>query len=207
MKLEQLMADYEAQLDAINQMIRDKEKENGNLAFDEAIENLDKELENALNPQNLAQMVNQALTQGFIDLDGEIISTENLLTQMLETSGEAFTALGQTLRAELIDGLEVAKKLASELGSSINGIGFTTNSRSALSVASANNQLNSRMVSGLDAVKTVGRQMEQIVNVTFDKLLNIEGNFDSTILSDVEVMLDNAKNEITYTISKALTTT
>ena len=126
---------------------------------------------------------------------------------MLETSGEAFTALGQTLRAELIDGLEVAKKLASELGSSINGIGFTTNSRSALSVASANNQLNSRMVSGLDAVKTVGRQMEQIVNVTFDKLLNIEGNFDSAILSDVEVMLDNAKNEITYTISKALTTT
>ena len=206
LKLEDLMSQYEEQLEVINQMIRDREKEKGNEAFDSAIEDLDQKLENALDPKNLAQMVNQALTQGFIDLGGEVISTENLLTQMLETSGEAFTALGQTLRNELIDGLQVAKGLASDLGSVINGIGFSNNARSVMSVSSASSQLTSRMVGGLDAVSTVGRQVEQAINLTFKNLLNVEGNLDSTILADVELMLDNAKNEITYSVAKALQT-
>lgn len=206
LKLEDLMSQYEEQLEVINQMIRDREKEKGNEAFDSAIEDLDQKLENALDPKNLAQMVNQALTQGFIDLGGEVISTENLLTQMLETSGEAFTTLGQTLRKELIDGLQVAKGLASDLGSAINGIGFSNNARSVMSVSSASSQLTSRMVGGLDAVSTVGRQVEQAINLTFKNLLNVEGNLDSTILADVELMLDNAKNEITYSVAKALQT-
>ena len=206
LKLKELMTQYEEQLEAMNQMIRDKEKENGNNAFDTAIEELDKKLEESLDAKNLAQMVNQALTKGFIDLEGEVITTENLLTQMLESSGEAFTALGKTLRKELIDGLKVAKELASGLGSTINGIGFSNNSRSIFSISDASSQLTSRMVDSLGTVGTIGRQVEQSVTLSFGTLLNVEGNLDSSILSDVEMMIDNAKTEITYSVAKALQT-
>lgn len=206
LKLKELMTQYEEQLETMNQMIRDKEKENGNNAFDAAIEELDKKLEESLDAKNLAQMVNQALTKGFIDLEGEVITTENLLTQMLETSGEAFTALGKTLRTELVDGLKVAKELATGLGSTINGIGFSNNSRSVFSVSDASSQLTSRMVDGLGAIGMIGRQIEQSVTLSFGTLLNVEGNLDSSILSDVEMMIDNAKTEITYSVAKALQT-
>ena len=38
MKLQQLREEYEAQQKVINDMIRDKEKENGNTRFDEEME-------------------------------------------------------------------------------------------------------------------------------------------------------------------------
>ena len=207
LKLEQLMLEYEEQVEAMNQMIRDKEKENGSNAFDNMLNELDEKLEESLDEKALANMVNQALTQGFIALDGEIISTENLLTQMLERSGEAFTALGQTLRDELIEGLEVAKGLIAEIGGlsfngkSVSSITATSNSRSVQDYGLTTASVNSRSLSTLSA-----SQMAQTIQVTFDKLLNVEGNFDSALLSDVERMISVAKDEVTYAISRALST-
>ena len=53
-------------------MIRDKEKENGNNRFDEEMDKLDQELEEALDPQNIADLVNKALVDGFVTIGDEV---------------------------------------------------------------------------------------------------------------------------------------
>ena len=196
LKLEQLMKEYKEQQEVIDQMLNDKNHQEGSDRFDEALEELDKELEDALSAENLAEMVNQALTNGFIKLDGEIIKTETLLTNMLENSGDLFLATGQLIQTELIDGLKVAQGLMSDISnltSSITG-------RSLINTASYSltPEVSTRSI-------TPSQTQAPNISLNFDQFLNVEGNLDTTLMLDLESKLRQAMNEVTYKISQALT--
>ena len=198
LKLEQLYKELAEQQQVLDEMLNDKAHEDGNQAFDDAEQALDEALEESLSAENLAQMVNQALTQGFIQLDGEIIKTETLLSNMLENSGEAFLATGQLLREELIDGLTIAQGLMAELSASSR----------TLSIPS----LSSESVQAYQTIPNTSRAIQasgagstaQTISVAFDQLLNVEGNLDTTLMLDLETKLRQAMDQVTLNISKAL---
>lgn len=199
-KLEELLQQLQEQQEVVDQMWDDKLHEEANDRFDEALDELDKELEDALDAKNLAQMVDQALTNGFIKLDGEIIKTENLLTAMLENSGDLFLATGQLIKTELIDGLKVAQGLMSDISSLTSAI--TGRSRS-IELSSTYGLTPTLTTASIDTASLSSRASS--INVSFDQLLNVEGNLDTTLMLDLENKLRQAMNEVTYSISQALT--
>ena len=199
-KLEELLQQLQEQQEVVDQMWDDKLHEETNDRFDEALDELDKELEDALDAKNLAQMVDQALTNGFIKLDGEIIKTETLLTNMLENSGELFLATGKLIQTELIDGLKVAQGLMSDISSLTSSI--TGRSRS-IELSSTYGLTPTLTTASIDTASLSSRASS--INVSFDQLLNVEGNLDTTLMLDLENKLRQAMNEVTYSISQALT--
>ena len=61
LKLEQLKEQYKEQLEAINDMIKDHEREQANQMLEDEKDKLTEEMENALTAENLANAVNNAL--------------------------------------------------------------------------------------------------------------------------------------------------
>ena len=59
------MEEYAEQEKLINDLIRDREHELGQNRFDEEMDRADEELENALDPKNVADLVNQAIANVF----------------------------------------------------------------------------------------------------------------------------------------------
>ena len=203
LKLQQLLDEYEAQQEVINNMIRDNEHQKGDQAFQDAIDEVDEKLEQSLSEKALAELVNQALTKGFINLNGEIIETENLLTKMLEDSGDLFKATGQLIKDELIDSLQVAKSLMSEISSfSISGVGSKSRSTDLYTVSGYD--LTTDVLQNRSLGLATGSMGGTSVSLTFDNLLNIQGNLDHTILGEVQTMLDHAQNQIINKVSRAL---
>lgn len=200
LKLQQLMDEYEAQQEIINNMIRENEHQKGDQAFQDALDKADEKLEEMLDPKSLANLVNQALTTGFVTLNGEIVEVSNLLVQMLEDSGDLFTAVGETLKSELIDSLIVAKELMMDISS------LTTTRSVDLGVGTAGYDLTTSALQSRSLNLASGSIGTASVSLTFENLLNIEGNLDHTILGEVQVMLDEAQNQIIHKVSRALTT-
>ena len=201
LKLEQLMEEYREQQEAIDKMLQDKMHEEGNSRYDEAIEELDKELEDLLTPESLASMVSEALEKGFISLNGEVIKTENLLTEMLKNSGDLFLATGQLIQSELIDGLKVAQSLMSDIAKlNSSYLGSARSMTMDTSTYTLTPNVNTRSIDTRGMATSTPS-----VTVSFDQLLNVEGNLDTSLMLDLETKLRQAMDEVTRSISQALT--
>lgn len=200
LKLEQLMEEFKEQQKVIDEMLNDKNHQDGLDRFDEALEALDEELEDLLEPESLAQMVSQALEKGFIKLNGEVIKTENLLTQMLENSGDLFKATGQLLKTELIDGLKVAQGLLKDVSSLSASI--TGNNSRAISLPQTSGLAPLSRAVAVDTSTMVASVPN--VTVSFGQLLNVEGNLDTSLMLELDTKLRQAMNEVTHSISQAL---
>ena len=205
-RLEQLKEEYAQAMEDLNQMIRDKEHENGLDAFDQAISDLDTALENALDPENLADLVNQALSKGFVELNGVVYQTENLLHNMLTSTTDGFFALGQTLKQELIEGLEVCKTLFVEIGALASGLGSSVATSTAKARSLVSDGFNLPASYSLDGLTSSIQNFTQNVSISFDSLLSVDGNLDHTILGEVEQMLVQAKSEVVHEIATSLQT-
>ena len=198
LKLQQLLEEYKAQQKVIDDMIRDKEKENGNIRFDEEMEKLDQELEDALDPQNIADLVNKALVDGFVTIGDEVIALDTLMTDWLTETGDGLYAIGDILREELVGNLKTAQEL-------LAGMGIT-------SLGTLNGVQNSNMLPQTDAIKATleaGKQLtdqalSKLSSVSIGSLLNIEGNLTEDLLPQVERMLETAKVEVVNEIAAEL---
>lgn len=200
LRLQQLKEEYDAQLEVINQMIRDNEKQLGNDRFDEEMEKIDEEKEETLSAENLADMVNKALADGFVTIGGEVIELNTLMTDWLNETGDGLTAVGSYLKSELIDNLRVAQGLLQNMGAiSVNGI--YTPGGSPRSVGNTDSIANmSRSLSNVGQLKST----EVNSNVTIGNILTVEGNVTEDSLDNLQVMLDEAKNSLLEDIAKEL---
>ena len=198
LKLQQLREEYEAQQKVINDMIRDKEKENGNTRFDEEMEKLDQELEDALDPQNIADLVNKALVDGFVTIGDEVIALDTLMTDWLTETGDGLYAIGDILREEMIGNLRTAQELLAGMGITSLGTLGDIQSGSTLpqtEIAKAT----------LEAGKQLTDQaLSKLASVSIGSLLNIEGNLTEDLLPEVERMLESAKVEVVNEIAAEL---
>ena len=100
LKLEQLKEDYKKQLEAMNEMIKDHEREMTNQTFEDESQRLDDKMEEALKTEKLMQSVNQALSTGFVTIGEQAIKLNDLLVDQLKEAKELWgdiASLGQAI--------------------------------------------------------------------------------------------------------------
>ena len=180
-RLEQLKKEYEEQQEAINDMIRENEKNLMNDRFDEEQEKLDEELEDLLSPENLVKVVNEAISSGMITLGDEVISLNELMTNWIDETGDGLYALGDSIKNDLIGNLQMAKSVLDDMGfkGSVN----------IPSLASALGEFRGGSTS----------------NVSFNApLLQVEGNVDKNVFEDLQSEMKKLENSIIDKIAKSM---
>ena len=187
LRLQQLRDEYLSQQEVINNMIRDWEKEQGNSAFDEAMNKIDQNLEEALDPSNIADMVNKALVDGFVTIGDQVIELDTLMSNWLDETGDGLLAVGDLLRSELLDSLVQASTLMGNISDKFGRIG----------TASVN--VNTRTIP-TDSVKT-----SPVINFN-SPILTVEGDIADNMTDKLTNLIEQAKYEVMNTVSKALQT-
>ena len=133
LKLEQLKEEYQQQLEAMNQMIKEHEREVANQMFEDEQNKLQEEMEDALTAKNLAQAVNNALSSGVVTIGDEIMSLNDLMIESIMEQESAYYALGEVMKSEMLDQLEEARSLWQDIGKLTAGVpGDTTTPISGL---------------------------------------------------------------------------
>lgn len=196
LKLQQLREEYEAQQKVIDDMIRDKEKENGNNRFDEEMEKLDQELEEALDPQNIADLVNKALVDGFVTIGDEVVALDSLMSDWLNETGDGLYAMGDILREELIDNLRVAQELMAGMG--LTSTGVNSNIEQNLITPEMEVALQNLLSAG-------GKNQSSTANVSIGSLIEVKGNVTEDVLPKLESMIEEAKTELVDEIAREIT--
>ena len=184
-RLEQLRKEYEEQQQAINDMIRDKEKDNANDRFDEVSESLDKELEDLLAPEKLVATVNDAIANGMITIGEETMKLDDLMTTWLNDTGDGLYALGDILKSELVENLEKAQDIIGKM----NVNGFTMK---------APTTTNDKLQSEIDKLKNTS------VNGDMNFSLVVQGDVTKDSMPKLEKELKNMENRIYANIAKSL---
>lgn len=133
LKLEQLKEEYQQQLEAMNQMIKEHEREVANQMFEDEQNKLQEEMEDALTAKNLAQAVNNALSSGVVTIGDEVMSLNDLMIESIMEQESAYYALGEVMKSEMLDQLEEARSLWQDIGKLTAGVlGDTTTPISGL---------------------------------------------------------------------------
>ena len=186
-KLAQLRAEYEAQRNAMNEIIRDHEHEQTNEDFDDAEESLDQSLADALDPAKLVQVVNDAIGSGLITIGDQVIELDDLMTTWLDETGDGLYAIGDTLKTELLDNLNAAKETLTEMGlTNGSGIDLFTKSSSLLDgAAGTTNSMGGSITFGAP-------------------LLYVEGNVDDGNIDDLKDEIQKVEQRIYENIAKSL---
>ena len=192
--LQQLREEYAAQEEALNEMIRDKEHELGQNRFDEEIDRIEKEEEAMLDPENIADLVNQAISKGFMTIGNETIELNKLMTDWLDETGDGLYAVGNLLKSEMIDNLQTVKSLMQSLGlASLSG-------NVSVSSASYVPTANTRAIDN-----AISNNTNNSNNVSIGSLLTVQGNVTEDVMPQLQNMISQSEKQITNSIMKALT--
>ena len=194
LKLQQLREEYEAQQKVIDDMIRDKEKENGNARFDEEMEKLDQELEKALDPQNIADLVNKALVDGFVTIGDEVVALDTLMSDWLNETGDGLYAIGDTLREELIENLRVAQQLMAGMGLTSTGVNTSIEQ----------NITSPEIQAAIQNLSNASNGKNQTANIEIGSLVEVKGNVTEDVIPKLESMIKEATNELVDEISREI---
>lgn len=203
-KLAQLRLEYEAQQKAIDDMIKEWQKEQTNNRFDEEQDRLDEELEEQLKPENIVDMVNQAITSGFVTIGDEVTSLGSIMDTFLNETGDGLYALGDTIRTEFIEQLETAKSLMADLGITSTSAKSRSGVSTASTFADSSSDTLARNGISVDSLRAI---QSQGVSVVFDApLLQIDGNVDADLMPEIQSLIKRSQNETIAKIEKSLKT-
>ena len=194
LKLEDLKKQYLDQQEAINDMIKEHQKDQISSRFDEEMDNLDKELDELLTPENLVEMINQGITSGMITIGDEVVELSGIMDTWLNETGDGLYAIGDILRTELCENLLTAKSLLADMG--ITSLGVQASATQALASSE-----------GLLAKGSLVSSQNVAQSVVFEApLLTIEGNVSQDTLPEIQTMIKKAQEEVIAKIAKQLNT-
>ena len=147
-------------------------------------------LEEQFSEINIAKLVQSALSSGFVEINGEVKSLQDLLIESINDTTDAYSVMGATIKQEMVDNLSIALDTMKELESiykdlNIKDFGLIPSNMSSLS-PSNNYNINTRNI-------TVGE-----TNIT------INGSVSNDILNDIEDLIEQKNNEMLKSISKGL---
>ena len=147
-------------------------------------------LEEQFSEINIAKLVQSALTSGFVELNGEVKSLQDLLIENINNTIDAYSVMGATIKQEMVDNLSIALDTMKELegiykGLNINDFGLIYSNMSSL-LPSNNYNANTRSI-------TVGE-----TNIT------INGSISNDILNDIEDLIEQKNNKMLKSITKNL---
>ena len=185
LRLQQLQREYEEQQEAINDMIRENEKSLADERFAEEQAILDEKLELLTSPEHLVQVVNDAIGSGLITIGDQVLSLDGVMSNWLNDTGDGLYALGGKLKADLIDNLQNAKDIMTDMGLLKDGSISLASSQALLGSLSNTGALNN--------------------SVTFNApLMTIEGNVDPTVMPELKQELAKLEQTILNKIAKSM---
>ena len=176
---------------------QDKIDEDYEKNIDNEIEKIEQEkesllgaLEEQFSEVNIAKMVQSALTSGFVEINGEIKSIQEILIESINNSANAYSVLGATVKQELVDNLNIALDTMKELESiykdlNVSDYGIITSDISP-SIPNNNYSTNTKNI-------TIG-----------DTNITISGTVSDNILDDIEELIEQKNREMLKSISKGL---
>ena len=161
MKLEQLKEQYAEQLKAMNDMIKQHERDLINQSFNDEITKIDEQMEEALKTEELMKSVNEALSTGFVTIGEQAIKLNDLLVDQLKEAKELWgdiTSLGQAITNKTPSARELKANRAS-----------TVNTNAPLVNVSITGDLDSRIT--LDDINRITKQATDDAMVKLYELL------------------------------------
>lgn len=184
-KLKELLDDLKEAQDKLDETVQNKVDEDIDNMFQEQLDALDKKkedmtqnIDDTYTQQKIAQMVKDAMmTNTFTDLNGNITNLQDKLIDFAETSGDAVGILGDSIKTELCDNLEVALDYLKDYKDIFKELGFK--------------QLgNVNYKEGMNKDTT-----SKTLNVG-DININVEGSVDENVLDDMQEMINKTLKDI-----------
>lgn len=194
-KLKELTEELEEAQKKLEEITEDKIKDDYTNNIDGEIEKLEDEektlleaLDEKFSETNIAKMVQEALTTGFIELNGEMQSIQDVLIESINQSAEGYSAMAEIIKNELVANLNVALSTTRELSSIYENLDLNEYGRiSALENIALSTPSGSTNAS----------------NISFgDTVFNISGSADNTTLEQVEEMIKQSQDEMLDKITR-----
>lgn len=184
-KLKELLDDLKEAQDKLNETVQNKVDDDMDDMFQAQLDALDKKkedmtqnIDDTYTQQKIAQMVQDAMmTNTFTDLNGNITNLQDKLIDFAETSGDAVGILGDSIKTELCDNLEVALDYLKDYKDIFKELGFKQ-----LGNVSYREGMNKDTTS-------------KTLNVG-DININVKGNVDDNVLDDMQEMINKTLKDI-----------
>lgn len=195
------MKELKEEQENLEDMVQDKIDSDVNNMFDDQIDKIEensdeeiKNLENTWSESKIAEMVKQALDTGvFTDIDGNIKTLQTALMDFANTSSDYFGVMGDSLKKELLNNLNIALETMKELQK-------MSDNYTAPNIDYSNTVLPKD--SGINTSPQVSSNVETN-NITIgDTNITIQGGADDVTLGKVDEMLKDYKASICKEIVK-----
>ena len=196
------------QLQSLLEQLEDAEKELADKTTDKIRDdfenNIDKEIESLENEQekilkfldeefseeNVAKMVAEAMSNGFIEINGEVQTLQEAMLNSINDSADAYSAMSEVIKNELITNLNVALETMNSLTSIYENLELQDYGKITADI------------------RTIPQTSQSSVNnkaVTFgDTVINISGNVDSATLEQIEELIKEENEKMLSKLSSDL---
>lgn len=152
LKLAQLMKDKEDKQKEIDELIKEKERDNFNNKVSDEKDTLQEQMKQATTEDALDNAITNALKNGYIKVQDQVISLQSATIDYLKESTEGQESYNIALD-EMVNSLETANSLMKEMSSINNGAGFLTGF-SALKSANISNSIMSSLPNSTSNLST-----------------------------------------------------
>ena len=177
MTQDKIDSDYENNIDKEIERLEDQE------------ENLLKNLEEKFSEENIGKMVAQAMSSGFIEINGEIKSLQEAMIESIDNSAKGYSVMANVIKSELITNLGIALETVRELDSVYSNLDIEN-----FGSPNVNMHASATPVSGNTTKNiTVG-----------DTNITIQGSVDNATLEEIEQMIKESQDEMLQRIAQDL---
>ena len=154
-------------------------------------ENLIASLDDKFSETNIAKMVAQAISSGFIEINGEVKTLQDALIQSINDSAEGYSVMADIIKNELVANLNVALNTMQQIADINEKLGLKGfDVISATQVAPTNIPV---YTSGDSKTITIG-----------DTIINVSGNVDDITLSKIEDMIKEENERMLKEITNGI---
>ncbi|MGL4801855.1 MAG: hypothetical protein ACRC18_06290, partial [Cetobacterium sp.] len=186
-KLEELLKQIEEENKKLEGLVQDKIDNDINDMFDKENDRLEQEAEDAkdqldkdFSDEKIQELVKSALNTGvFESIDGTMRSLQDVMLEFCDEYGEGLSVIGNQIKNEMIANLEIAKDTMKELANIMKELDLNQYSYSMGRMSTSSIPDMSRYISSNSNTQTVQFN---------SPLINIEGNVDQGVMSNLESM-------------------
>ena len=191
-----LMEELKEEQKALEDLVQDKIDEDINNMLDDQIdrveENADKkieDLENTFTETKIAEMVAEAIDSGvFKDIHGNVMSLDQALMDFANNSVEYMGVMGQSLKTELLDNLNIALETMQqldEINKQLNGGQFNTATITPMISTSNTALAELPTIQGANSNVTMG-----------DMVVNVQGSVTKDVVTDIELAMERQRKQL-----------
>ena len=194
----ELMEQLQEEQEALEDLVQNKIDQNINDMIDNQIEHIEEnadkqieDLESMFTETKIAELVAQAIETGiFTDIEGNLVSLDQALIDFANNSVEYMGAMGESLKTELLQNLNIAldtmaqlNEINKELGNNFN----TLNGSITPQVVTNSIELTELPVTSQSSINSV---------TVGDIVVNVQGSVDENTLTDIENLLKEQRQSI-----------